>query len=270
MKNNRKKIKLYTACSLLSVVFSSALMSVSSADEADKAKQVAIVADQAIRSYGDYSATLEMILISKEGETASRVMRIKNFEAPDDIEKSIIVFETPKDLQGTGLLSYGKRSGDDEQWLYLPAIARVKQIASKNKSGPFMGGEFAFEDLGSQYWKKYTYSYLREEKLDSLDCDVIERLPVDVDSGYSKEEVWIDKQVHLVRRMEFYDRKGADLKTYVASGFQKYTGDFWRPSEMLMVNHQTGKSTKLLWRDYQFKTGLKDADFTQNSLMRVK
>lgn len=268
MKNNQRNTKFpfYSFFVLLALLLTSGAQ----AEQVDKAVQVAQSADKAIRGYGDFTASLEMVLTNKKGESATRTMRVKNFEADADIEKSMILFETPKDLQGTGLLSYGKRTGTDEQWLYLPTVARVKQIAAKNKSGPFMGGEFAFEDLGSQYWEKYTYRYLREEQLDGLDCDVIERDPIDADSGYSREEVWIDKQHHLVRKTLFYDRKGTLLKTYTSSGFQQHNGFFWRPTEMLMVNQQTGKSTKLVWTNYQIKTGLTDADFSQNSLMRAK
>ena len=95
-------------------------------------------------------------------------MKIKTLEdrnSTDDLgDKSLTTFRTPKDVKGTSFLSFAHSNGADEQWLYMPALRRVKKIASDNKSGPFMGSEFAFEDISTQEAAKYTYKYLREEQ----------------------------------------------------------------------------------------------------------
>ncbi|HMY82879.1 MAG TPA: outer membrane lipoprotein-sorting protein, partial [Agitococcus sp.] len=173
----------------------------------------------------------------------------------------------------TALLSHTQATGDDLQWLFLPSLARVKQISGRNKSGPFMGSEFSFEDMVISYWQKYSYKLLKEEKCaanNNLTCFVLEKTPLDTNSGYSKQLVWIDKQDYLQHRIEFYDRKSSLAKVYTASDFKKYQANLWRPSSMLMVNQQTRRQTRLDWSDYQFKTGLNKDDFTENALKRQK
>lgn len=244
-------------------------LALSAAPTADRGQEIAMAADSRLHGYADMQGRLEMVLISPSGERASRTLRVQSRESTGGGEKTLMVFETPRDLAGTALLTWTQPQGNDDQWLYLPAIKRVKQIGARNKSGPFMGSEFAFEDIVTPYWQKYSYHFLREETRDGLPCLVVERIPKDAWSGYTRQIMWVDRNESLIRRIEYFDRKGSLLKTYSADKFRQY-GNQWRPSEMLMVNHQTGKQTRLLWSDYRFATGLKDEQFSQNSLQRVK
>ena len=133
-----------------------------------------------------------------------------------------------------------------------------------------MGSEFAYEDLSSQEIEKYTYKYLRDEACGELQCFVIERIPVDRYSGYTRELAWLDQQEYRPQKIVFYDRKNAKLKTLVYSNYQQYLEKYWRAHDMFMENHQTGKSTRLVWEEYSFQSGLKERDFDRNSLKRVK
>ena len=246
------------------------LCTLSFAVQAQTAEQVAIRADENLRGYGDVQMRLEMVLVSQDGETASRRLRVRSREAGETRDQTLMTFDTPRDLAGSGLLSHNQATGDDEQWLYLPAVKRIKQIGARNKSGPFMGSEFAFEDIVTPFWQKFRYQSLAEDNLDGRPCFTLERIPNDRYSGYARQRVWVDKAQYLIRRIEYYDRKNALLKTYEASEFQQYAGQYWRPGRMLMVNHQTGKQTRLLWSDYSFHTGLTAQDFSQNALLRVR
>jgi outer membrane lipoprotein-sorting protein len=235
-----------------------------------KGLAIAVEADRRNQGFGDTSATMQMILRNRQGEESKREIRTRTLEVPDDGDKSLIVFDQPRDVAGTALLTFTHKTGDDDRWLYLPALKRVKRIASSNKSGPFMGSEFAYEDLGSQEVEKYTYKYLRDETLDGQACFVSERYPVDKDSGYTRMVVWIDQKEYRPLKVEYYDRKQSLLKTLTFADYQQYLGKYWRPGKLDMVNHQTGKSTTLLFKDYKFRAGLKDRDFDQNSLQNVR
>ena len=118
--------------------------------------------------------------------------------------------------------------------------------------------------------EKYTYLYLGDEACDGMDCFMIERRPVDPDSGYTRQEVWLDKQEYRPQQVVYYDRKNARLKTLTFHEYRQYLDKFWRAQRMEMINHQTGKSTTLIWDEYRFRTGLTDRDFDQNSLKRAK
>lgn len=236
----------------------------------EKGLAIAQEADRRDSGYHDYRAEMTMLLRNKQGEESLRHMRTESLEVANDGDKSLIVFDRPPDVKGTALLTYSHKQGDDDQWLYLPALARVKRISSSNKSGPFMGSEFAYEDLSSQEVEKYTYRYLREEELDGKMMFVSERYPVDSGSGYTRQVTWVDTEEYRPYKIEFYDRKESLLKTLVFRKYEQYLGRFWRAHEMYMENHQTGKSTLLTWEDYQFQVGLGDSDFTRNSLKRTR
>jgi outer membrane lipoprotein-sorting protein len=236
----------------------------------DKGLAIAVEADRRDTGFNDSTSDLQMILRNKQGQESERQLRSKTLEVDGDGDKSLTIFDHPADVKGTALLTFSHKTGNDDQWLYLPALKRVKRIASNNKSGPFMGSEFAYEDISSQEVEKYTYKYLRDEDYEGQAVYVFERYPVDKKSGYTRQVVWMDKEHFRDLKIEYYDRKDSLLKTLTNTGYQQYLDQFWRASEMFMNNHQTGKSTTLTWENYQFGTGLKDRNFDRNSLKRAR
>ena len=241
--------------------------------ETPEEKGLAIVteADRRDTNYGNSTAHMLMVLKNRHGLESRREIRMKNLEVINDGDKSLTIFDSPKDVKGTTFLNYTHKMGDDDQWLYLPALKRVKRISSRNKSGSFMGSEFSYEDISSQEIEKYTYKWLREEEYEGMDCFVTERAPVDKkNSGYSRQVVWIDKQEYRTWQVQYYDRKNEHLKTLTMKNYKQYKDKFWRALEMHMANHQTGKSTLLQFTDYKFMVELNDDDFSKNSLQRLR
>lgn len=250
-----------------------------SADTAQTAKQqtteakglsIAIAADQSDAGFGDSTADMEMVLQTRSGGVVTREMRQLTLEVADDGDKSILVFDRPRDLKGTAILTHTHRISPDDQWLYLPALKRVKRLSSADKSGPFMGSEFAYEDLASQEVEKYSYRYLREELLGQQLCHVVERLPTNEKSGYARQIAWFDQAEYRLQKVDYFDRKNTLLKSMTLVGYQEYLNAFWRPHEMHMINHQTGKSTVLKFSNYRFQTGLDTSDFTRNAVSRMR
>lgn len=236
----------------------------------DKGLAIAVEADRRDTGFNDSTSDLQMTLKNKQGQESRRELRSRTLEVGGDGDKSLTIFDRPADVKGTVFLTFSHKIGNDDQWLYLPALKRVKRIASNNKSGPFMGSEFAYEDISSQEVEKYTYKYLRDDDYEGQATYVFERYPVDRNSGYTRQVVWMDKQHFRDLKIDYYDRKDSLLKTLTATGYQQYLDQYWRASEMFMDNHQTGKSTTLVWENYQFGTGLKDRDFDRNSLKRAR
>lgn len=237
----------------------------------EKGLLIAMEVDRRYKGFADYTSDMTMILKNRQGKESRRTIRNRVLEMEGDGNKSLSIFDTPRDVKGTAFLSFSHKVGDDEQWLYLPALKRVKRINSRNKSGSFVGSEFAYEDIASQEVEKYTYKHLREEAINGTLCFVGESYPVDKrNSGYTKRISWTDTGEYLVRKVEFYDRRQSLLKTLTIMDYQHYLGKFWRPARMEMVNHQTGKSTILLMGNYQFQTGLTEKDFNSTSLKRIR
>ncbi len=240
--------------------------------ETDAEKGLAIMTESDNRDKGwqDSQVELLMTLRNRQGKESHRRIRVSNLEMENDGDKGLTVFDEPRDVKGTAFLTYSHALEADEQWLFLPAIKRVKRISSKNKSGPFMGSEFAFEDISSFETEKYSYVYLKNETLNGEACFVVEAKPQYKYSGYKRVEMWIDKSEYRTQKMVFYDRKGSLLKINLFSGYQQYLGQYWRTHKMTMENKQTGKSTVLDWSDFQFRTGLTEKDFKKNDLKRQR
>ena len=232
---------------------------------------IAQEADRRSSGYGDNTANLRMILRNKQGQTSERALRLRNLEVAEDGTKSLCIFDTPRDVKGTILLTHTHKQADDDQWLYLPALRRVRRIAAKNKSGSFMGSEFAYEDIATQELEKHTYKWVRDEVYEGNDCFVIERRPVDAaNSGYSRQLAWIDQSEYRTRKVDYYDRKGDILKTLTCRDYHRHEDRFWRAHEMNMLNHQTGKSTQLIWSDLTFGTGQNELDFERSRLTLLR
>ena len=236
----------------------------------ERGLQIAIESDKRDTGFGDMVVDMEMVLTNRHGQSSTRKMRSRTLEGIGDGDKTLIIFDEPRDVKGTAFLSYTRKVGADDQWLFLPALKRVKHIASNNKSGPFVGSEFAYEDLSSQEVEKYTYKYIGDAELDGMKCFQIERYPVDPKSGYTRQVGWVDKEHYRVMKIDFYDRKASLLKTLVFSGYQQYLDKYWRPDSMNMVNHQTGKKTELLWKNYKFGNDFTERDFDRRSLMKAR
>jgi hypothetical protein len=236
----------------------------------EKGLAIAQEADRRDSGFRNYTNDVRMILKNRQGQESIREIRSKTLEVDGDGDKSLTIFDEPRDVKGTALLSFTHKAGPDDQWLYLPALKRVKRIASDNKSGPFMGSEFAYEDITSQEVDKYTYRFLQDDTLDGLDVFVFERDPVDKKSGYTRQVVWLDKEHYKERKIEYYDRKNVLLKTLLLSDYNLYLDKYYRAHDMYMVNHQTGKSTRLLQSNFNFDVELTDRDFDKNSLKRAR
>ena len=208
---------------------------------------------------------MEMVLISAHGEQVNRRMSSKAMEVKGDGDKSIITFLWPADVKGSKMLTHTHKKDDDDQWLYLPALKRVKRISSSSKTGSFMGSEFSYEDLSSQEVEKYNFKWIRDEKIKGEDHWVVERYPKDKNSGYKKQVIWMSKKTLQANKIEYYDRKDELLKTAVFSGYKKIK-KWWRPGSIKMVNHQTKKSSIMNWKDRKLGLNFTSKDFHKHSL----
>jgi len=232
----------------------------------ERGLEIAKAAEKADIGFNSSTVTLKMTLKNKNGQTSERNLTNRTLELLEDGDKSLIVFNSPKDVKGTSTLTFTHKIGSDDQWLYLPSIKRVKRISSNNKSGPFVGSEFAYEDLSSQEVEKYAYKFL-EEKGSLL---VVEQDPVDPKSGYTRRIVTYNKDKgYRMEKVEFYDRKNSLLKTLTYSNYQVYKNKFWRAGTLNMVNKQSNKETRLEFTNYNFDANLNDDDFTQVALKRA-
>ena len=218
-----------------------------------------------ISGYKSSISKTTMILKNANGQENIRKMEFSKLEDKNG-DKSLVNFLYPNDIKDTKLLSFEKIGKDDKQWLYLPALKRVKRISSRNKSGSFMASEFSYEDISSQNYKNYNYS----GKADLVNMDgkkyfKIIRFPKDKNSGYKRQIVYIDSKTFLASYGEYFDRQDRLLKKIYFKKYQKIAG-VYRVVEIHMQNVQNDKSSTLIWDEDKIDQKLKSKDFTKRVL----
>jgi hypothetical protein len=244
----------------------------------ERGLSIAREAERHNQGWVDSAVELKMVLTNSLGETSERNMRLLALEVNSeaDGDKSLTYFLSPADVEGTALLTFTKlRTEDDDQWLYLPALKRVRRIASANKSSSFAGSEFFYEDFLAQEVEKFTYRFLREEpcptaESESLTCFVTERAPVYRNSGYSKQISWVDTAEYRTWKLDFFNRRGEQSKMLTFSDYRQYGDRFWRSHTLQMDNLLTGKKTTLAFGTYTLNSGMDRNVFHPDALVRLR
>lgn len=251
-------------------VFASGLSDVSAETAEQKGLRIATEASNRSDGYKDITSSGEMILKTSSGQTATRRFDSSWISTRGGESRSLLIFRWPGDIRNTALLTHVYSGKNDDQWLFLPALERVRRISGSGRSGSFVGSEFAFEDMADQEIDKFQHTWVADQSCPrSGTCHVIDRVPK-TRSGYSRQRIWLDTAELRLQQVQYFDRRGAHLKTLSISGYRQYDGRFWRASQMDMLNHLTGASTRLTWGDYKFDQGLQENAFTVNALRRIR
>ena len=232
---------------------------------AQSGQEVAKRAYEQISGYQSSISTTTMLLKNAEEDENLRKLEMKKLEGEDG-DRSLLVFLYPNDLKDTKLLSYEVIGGDDKQWLYLPALKRVKRISSRNKSGSFIASEFSYEDISSQNYKNYIYPEdATVVTKDGVQYFKVMRLPKDRHSGYSKQIIYIDTKKTLARFGEYFDKQGRLLKKIFFSDYVLLDG-VYRVHKIVIKNVQNQKESILTWESDAIKAGLGKKDFSKRVL----
>ncbi|MCK4956373.1 MAG: outer membrane lipoprotein-sorting protein [Candidatus Cloacimonetes bacterium] len=216
----------------------------------------------------DQTADLTMSLINSRGD--KRVREIKQFlKDSDGMEKKIMFFVAPADVYNTSFMnwSYDKAGKNDDQWIYLPALKRVKRISSDSKSDYFMGSDFTYDDLGDRQPLEDTHTLLREETLDGQETYVVESIPKDEEYMYSRTVTWIVKDSWIGLKKEFYD-EDEDLLKILTVNEQLESAGVIILTNVKMTNVQSGQSTVMSFSNVEVNTGLADNTFTERIMRR--
>lgn len=216
----------------------------------------------------DMTAELIMTLINSNGDKRVRKIRqyVKDY---GKVEKKIMFFIAPADVRNTSFMnwSYDDPNKDDDQWIYLPALKKIKRISSEDKSDYFMGSDFTYDDLGNRLPEEDNHKILREEKLNGEDCYVIESTPKDPDYMYSKTITWVINEKWIGIKRKFYDEDGEFLKELTAEKYEKIKG-YWILVKVKMHNVQNNHTTIIELKNIKVDTGIPDRMFTERMMKR--
>ncbi len=215
----------------------------------------------------DQTSVLTMTLINKSGQT--RVRKIQQFTKDlGDTEKSIMFFLSPADVKNTSFMNWSYDSDKaDDQWIYLPALKKVKRISSDSKSDYFMGSDFTYDDLGDRKLDADVHKLLREETVDGVECYVVESVSKDEDYMYSKTVTWIRKSNFVGLKKEFYDEDEELLKTLSIKKLEEIDG-IWVITRSEMENVQKNHKTTMELSSIKINTGVPASKFTERMMMR--
>lgn len=216
-----------------------------------------------------------MLLINDKGQTRERqthsVSKLQKNGTDSDL---LITFDAPADIKGTGFLQIEHSDGDDDLWIYLPALKKSRRLVANNKKDAFVGSDFSYGDILLPKVDLYQHTLLRSEVIDGHDCYVVQSLPKDEitkrNSGYSKKITWVRKDNFLETRVEYYDLTERLLKTQTVSEHKLIEPNTqrWIAQRREMINHQTGHKTVFTFDRTESGMAIPDTVFTTRTLER--
>jgi outer membrane lipoprotein-sorting protein len=225
------------------------------------------------RNWSDRTQKLRLRIVDRRGSERLRDLEIYVKKYPDDASRSIVFFQSPPEIKGTGFLQWVNAHAADEQWLFLPELKRVRQIAASSKRESFVGTDFSYEDLAIvgqiTDWTEADAraSLLRDEEIDGARAAVIEFVPAAKEIGYGRVRVWLRHDDLVIVKFEFVDVKGAVVKTLTIGDFREVR-NIPTAFRMAMKNERSGSHTAVEFSEVVYDTGLKDSLFTQRALER--
>jgi outer membrane lipoprotein-sorting protein len=216
----------------------------------------------------DQASDLTMSLINSRGD--SRIRKIKQFlKDYGSKEKKIMFFISPSDIRNTSFLniSYNNDAKSDDQWIFLPALKKVKRISSESSSDYFMGSDFTYDDLGDRHPNEDTHKILRLEQFREESCYVVESISKNEDYMYSKTITWIIKDKWIGLKKEFYDEDGDLLKILTNEKYEKIK-NYWVIIESIMKNLQNKHRTEMKLENLKLDKGISDRKFSERMMKR--
>jgi len=221
------------------------------------------------------SRLLTMEMTDKRGK--NRVRETRGFRKYyGDEKRTVIFYLSPKNIKDTAFLTYDYPDADrdDDQWLYLPAMRKVRRISASDRGDYFLGTDFTFEDIKLETrvsLKDYTFKTLGESEVDGKHCIILESTPkskkIAKELGYSRVEQCIDDEIWMARESKMWDVKGKPLKTIHVHDIRQID-KLWTTHTMEVKNHKTGHNTKFTFSDVSYEKSVSDSLFSQKSIKR--
>ncbi len=215
------------------------------------------------RSEGeDSTAHIRMLLIDERGNKRFRslVSVVKKY---GNVSKSYMRFTSPADISGTAFLTWENKDRDDDQFLYLPALKRVRRIVSSQKSNRFVNTDYTYEDLQKREVEEDSHKILKTEKIGEYTCWVLESIPKNKkESQYSRRVIWVVKDIHLPIKTEFYDKRERLQKVLTGKKITKIDG-IWTILDAEMKDLKKKHRTLMKTDKIKYNSKVSDDIFTK-------
>jgi outer membrane lipoprotein-sorting protein len=238
----------------------------------EDAKQIMQKSQDAMTLAGLESVNTLTINDGKGNQRVRKFSSAQKTDASKKVTKMVMRFLEPADVKGTGILTFDYEDKDDDMWLYMPALRKVRRIVSSEKTKNFMGSEFTNSDITKPSITEYTYKMLGSENVGDVECWKIEIVPATKEIGnaygYSKKICWIGKTDYTARKNEFYDLEGKLLKVMVTDKVKLLDekNKKYQPVDIVMDNKQNGRSSRFVIEKVIFNPNVKEEYFTTDYL----
>jgi predicted RND superfamily exporter protein/outer membrane lipoprotein-sorting protein len=214
-------------------------------------------------------------LINKNGQERVRKTFTATKLQPNGVDNMQMVrFLSPPDVKGTVILLIERSDKDDDIWVYLPALKKVRRLVASNRKESFAGTDFSYGDVIGHRVQEWEHRLVGEDVVDGQACYVIESVPrtdaVKANSGYSRRRSWIRKDNFVMIRGEYGDLARQPLKTITAAAVQLVdpARQKWQPMRLEAGNSQTGHRTVIRYEHFKANQGVKDELFTTRYMER--
>jgi hypothetical protein len=231
--------------------------------------------DDGPRHWTDRTEKIAMTIVAAHGGERTRGLTRWERRDPGDVTRTLVFFDAPAEVKGTGFLSVTRPGTPADQWLWLPELKRVRQIAARARNESFVGSDFTYHDLDviqhiGDWTEDEAHSSLqREEAVDGVACWVIGLAPQASDEAYKKIVVWLGKDDLVPRRLAFYEDPGAgDPTRRIVQRDVRNVGAIPVPHTVEVETPAKGSHTTIVSSDVAFDQHLPDDLFTEAQLER--
>ena len=238
----------------------------------------------------DYTGIGTFKLVNNKGFTRTREWgryRILLHKRSDLYDyKDLVVIIGPQNIKGLSVLSwtYQDPERDQDVWLWLPSLRKVRRVSQSEEDDTFMGSEWTTEEVSTRKWEDETYTKLDDKTFEGYTsifnnntyhkgaaCYVIEAKPTRKDWYYSKRIAWLDKRYGGLIFDEVYDNAGRRWKVFLKQ-YGIWDNGCLPQTFLEVVNLLTKNYTIVSFEDedIKFNSDLKESFFTERTLMRSK
>ncbi len=246
---------------LIILLFFPAVIIAQNIDDEERAREIFEEVDQRRESITYETADMQMTIYDSRGRTRNRQIQSYSYNE-NETSKSLLVFEEPANVRGTGFLTVSEGS-EEVQKLYLPALGRIKVISASEKSDRFMGSDFTYEDLGDREPEDYRFQLQTEN-----DTTFVLKAEKTKQSQYAWLRLFIDPDRYVVRKIEYFNEQDEMIKRLEAGSYQEVSEQVWRADYMVMYDLTENRKTELRLSNRKTGTPIPDWRFTERGLRR--
>jgi hypothetical protein len=220
----------------------------------------------------DSRGDLRMRLYDRHGRVRERLLTVQSLKGRSGAgDKTLVRFTYPNDIKNTGFLVWEHPAADDERFLYLPALGRVRRIAGEEKQESFVGSDLSYEDIGGRDVADYTYAFT-DPNASWTAPDGSKHPAWGLESRAKDRKADYPRTVSLVRKDNFvvvhadvYDVRDTRAKVFDVRKLERVDG-IWTALQLVVVNERDRTRTELDTTSIRYNVGLTDGDFTRRRL----